>query len=88
MLAVMTFLRYVLLTTSFLSATAAVFFAKTEAQTITDGMILLAIAFLLGLNWYYLLECAKPAKSRLGRMISLWLEAKEAELKRRANPAD
>jgi hypothetical protein len=66
------------------SAAIILLFAAKSAQT-GDGVFFLVPGALFALAAIYLLIAPNP-DSRIGRIVGLWLDAKEAELKRRANP--
>ena len=70
----------------------AVFFAwlgyivATDPEPATDPQFVLAcgVLTLLALNFFYVLLANRPFNWRVLRLIGLWFDAKESELRRRA----
>jgi hypothetical protein len=71
----------------FLYACSVVIDLTRSRYTAQQEPIAIAVAGALALNFYYLLLCS-PAweRSRLRRLLSLWYEAKERELRLRGYP--
>lgn len=59
--------------------------ANTSSYRGEDALILFLIGALCTLNFVYLLQTPTPnsTPNRLAKLASLWLEAKEADLRRR-----
>ncbi len=54
-----------------------------------EPQIAVGVAIMFALNILYLLACppgTRSSTSRLGKLLDLWLEAKESELRERAKP--
>lgn len=79
----MLYFRYVLLAVNFAGALVALLAVRSFNSD--DAVAVLALGAIFTLNFIYLLQPAGPG--RLGRMASLWLDAKEADLKSRATAA-
>jgi predicted membrane channel-forming protein YqfA (hemolysin III family) len=82
-------LRYLLIAASIVPAVIVIFMMKSESRSLnaTEIMWGFGIAIVLFVNAYYLVEhppFANRPYGRLGRFISLWLQAKENEMEKRA----
>jgi len=85
----MRILRYILLVASLIPPVGVIYFVATAPILHrADRLSAIPIIVMFGLNFFYILRCppgAYQGKSRLMKLYSLWLDAKERELKNRAN---
>jgi len=84
----MRILRYVLLAASLVGAAMLIYLIATPHAPTNEKVVAIGIVVLLILNSVYILFSTPGTKpSRLMRLVGLWLDAKERELKNRAgNP--
>ena len=78
------YFRYLLLALNFAGGLLALLAVRALGGE--DAVYALCIGGILTLNFIYLLQ-APAASTRLFRIASLWLDAKEADLKNRATAA-
>lgn len=86
----MKYLRYFLIVVSGVAGTVALVAAKTSSFRGEDAIIVFLIGAGCALNFIYLIQAPAPGQqpNRMFRMMALWFQAKEADLKRRATGAD
>jgi hypothetical protein len=86
----MRYLRYALLTATICAMIALIFVGKAQGYRWDSSEFVAFLIFGAALfgNFLYLLRDPAPAASQLGRMVRLWMNAKESELKKRATQAD
>jgi hypothetical protein len=83
----MNILRYLLIALNLVPLLViwVLMFTKGIPHPASDLFIILGIMFGLSLNATYLVLNRPAARGRLRRLVGLWFDAKEAELRSRAN---
>lgn len=85
----MKFVRYFLIAVSGVVGVVALVAAKTTQFQGSDAVTVFLIGAFCCLNFFYLIQAPAPGQrpNRIAQMFSLWLQAKEADLKQRATQA-
>jgi len=79
-------LRVILLTANAVCLAWIGYIVATDPEPATDPQFVLAcgVLTLLALNFFYISLANQPLNWRIFRLIGLWFDAKESELRRRA----